>query len=241
MTIIANVLHVTTAIVCLIVALIRLPRWRDVASRAMTIMLLALSALMQTTVSYNFEWEREAIGATAVDLLSYTCAVIISVAMIYLGARAWSFTNRLWLTHTAAVVAGGLIGAYISIAVHHQGESQAEFLLMTTAIIAAFAGLFLFMASLAAGVDKGIPKAARWSLLILATASLLWAIGAIRRVGDNVPADGALVDFASSLPWEAVTWSALLFAAAAALGMYLPWQDDAPLKPDREVRGSLKP
>lgn len=241
MTMTANILHITTAIVCLVMAFIRLPRWHDVTTRAMTIALFALSALMFTTLSYNFEWEQNSPGPTGVDLFSYGCAVTISAALIYLGARAWSFTNRLWLTHTAAVISGGFIGAYISIVLHYRGDSQARFLLTTTSLIAAFAGLFLFGASLAAGADKQLPRPARWSLLILATASLLWAIGAIRRIGDNVSLNGAIVDLARLLPWESVSWSALLFAVAGAVGMYLPWQDDAPLKPEMEDRDSLQP
>ncbi|MGW4241001.1 hypothetical protein [Nocardia sp. NPDC004722] len=235
MTTTANILHAITGIACLSVAFIRIPRWRDVATRAMTVTLVALSALMFTNVAYNLE--SDAPGPSWYDAFSYACAVTVSVSLIYLAARAWSFTGRQWLTHTAAVVAGGVSGAYISIVIHFRGDPQDQFLITTTACVAGFAGLLLFVASLAAGVERGVPAAARWSLLILATASLLWAIGAARRFGDNAPWSGGIIDVMQLLPWESVSWAALLFAASATLGMYLPWKDDAPLKPELEAAG----
>ncbi|MFC9995656.1 hypothetical protein [Nocardia sp. NPDC127526] len=230
----ANIFHTATALLCLAVAVLRVRRWRDTGTRAMTVALFALSALVATTLANGFEWESQSIGPTYLDMFSYACAVIVSAALIYLAARAWSFTRLLWLTHAAAAMAGGFIATYGCLVIHYHGASQAQFMLIVTACIAGTSGLLLFVASLAAAADPELPRAARSTLLILAAASLLWAVGAARRAGDNVTTEGWLTTFAQHLPWESVSYAAILFAIAGAAGAYLPWRDEAPLKPDLE-------
>ncbi|MEV6774568.1 hypothetical protein AB0N05_38615 [Nocardia sp. NPDC051030] len=227
-----TLLHIVTGVLCAAVAVARLPRWREPTTRATTIALVAFAGLMVTTLTKNSDWERNAPGVTWMDIVSYIFAITASVAMVYLAARALSYTKILWLTHTAAIVCGGFIGAYICASIHYEGHAQGRFLLVITACITGFAGLFLFAATLPAIAEREVPRSGRLTLLVLAASSLLWAIGAARRIADNIPVTGPLVTLAHHLPWEASTASALLFAVAGILSLYLHWQDEAPLKPD---------
>ncbi|GAB4584434.1 hypothetical protein [Nocardia sp. IFM 10818] len=229
-------LHVPTAVLCAGVAATRIPRWKYHSTRPTTVMLAALAALNATV---PFSLMRHHLAGTGWDTaLSYLFAVLASAAMIYLAARALTYTRKLWLTHMAAVVCGGFIGAYISVALHYEGAVQEQFLLVITACITTTSGAFLFASTLPAIAERDIPLYARLTLVLLAAASLLWASGGAVRFAENVPFHNAALSLLQHLPTETPATGAILFAVAGILSLNVNWRDEAPLEPEPDDSGS---